>query len=218
MLVAADPHVRPGDLVLRAGRSSKSQIRSPGEISRTPLPPCPTRSIRPVANDPAFLNYVLYGNATSDTALCGSPAEGIRRQFPRALRRFRNPSCAELTFNGGHPLGDFPLATQQLFPLMIYETVGGQSLLRFPGALFQSAQQGYTSPAGIAATGYVGAHSGGDRVQQFDDGNRSSAGCRRWSRSWMPTAWTVCAEFDDRVRAEWCRGRGGSTIRTSRRA
>ena len=27
-----------------------------------------------------------------------------------------------MTFNGGHPIGDFPLVNQQLLPLMIYET------------------------------------------------------------------------------------------------
>ena len=97
---------------------------------------------------------MLYGNATSDTALSGVRQRVFDDNF-LVLSVDSGPVGAELTFNGGHPLGDFPLATQQLFPLMIYETVGGQSLLRFPGALFQSAQQGYTSPAGIAATGYV---------------------------------------------------------------
>ena len=27
-----------------------------------------------------------------------------------------------ITFNGGHPIGDFPLVNQQLLPLMIYES------------------------------------------------------------------------------------------------
>ena len=60
-----------------------------------------------------------------------------------------------MTFNGGHPIGDFPLVTQQLLPVMIYDTVNGQSLLHYPGALFQSSQQNNTSPSGIAPSGYV---------------------------------------------------------------
>ena len=88
------------------------------------------------ANDPAFLNYVLYGNATSDTALSGVRQRVFDDNF-LVLSVDSGPVGAELTFNGGHPLGDFPLATQQLFPLMIYETVGGQSLLRSPAPCFK---------------------------------------------------------------------------------
>ncbi len=124
------------------------------EISRTPLPAVPDTLDPQGPNDPAFLNYVLYGNATTDTALAGVRQRVFDDNF-LVLSLDAGPVGAELTFNGGHPLGDFPLATQQLFSVMINDTVGGQSLIHFPGALFQSPQQGYTSPAGIASTGYV---------------------------------------------------------------
>ena len=124
------------------------------EIGRTPLPAVPDTLDPQGASDPDYLNYVLYGNAVTDTSLAGVRRRVFDDNF-LVLSIDPGPTGAELTFNGGHPLGDFPLVTQQLFPVMIYDTVGGQALMRFPGALFQSPQQGYTSPAGIAATGYV---------------------------------------------------------------
>ena len=51
-----------------------------------------------------------------------------------------------MTFNGGHPIGDFPLVIQQLMPIMIYNQIsawhttggtgGGIPVLRYPGAVF----------------------------------------------------------------------------------
>ena len=51
-----------------------------------------------------------------------------------------------MTFNGGHPIGDFPLVIQQLMPIMIYDQIGswgssgraggGTAVLRYPGAVF----------------------------------------------------------------------------------
>jgi hypothetical protein len=52
------------------------------------------------------------------------------------------PSPAgEVTYNGGHPIGDFPVVIQKLAPLMIYDqlvTSGTASIpvLRYPGAVF----------------------------------------------------------------------------------
>jgi Flp pilus assembly protein TadG len=119
------------------------------ELSRTPLPPAATDS-----QHPYDLNYVLYGDANSDPALAS-----VRRQVfddnLLVLTVDPTPSNGNMTFNGGHPIGDFPLVTQQLLPVMVYDTVNGQSLLHYPGALFQSGQQSNTSPAGIAASGYV---------------------------------------------------------------
>jgi len=124
------------------------------EISRTPLPAVPGPQDPNYPNDPDFLNYVLYGNATNDPALAGVRQRVFDDNF-LVLTVDQTQSGGQLTFNGGHLIGDFPLVTQQLLPVMIYDTVGGQPLLRFPGALFHSSQQGYTSPSGIASSGYV---------------------------------------------------------------
>ncbi len=50
-----------------------------------------------------------------------------------------------ITFNGGHPIGDFPLVNQQLYPIMIYDQLVPQfvsgpppvPVLRYPGAVFK---------------------------------------------------------------------------------
>ena len=119
------------------------------EISRTPLPAAQTSS-----GGTMTLAYVLFGDASADQSL-----QDVRKRVfdDNMLVLTIDPNLAGsgITFNGGHPIGDFPLVTQQLLPVMIYDEVGGQQLLRYPGALFQSAEQGYTSPAGIAASGYV---------------------------------------------------------------
>ncbi len=120
------------------------------EISRTPLPAAQTSSgIATIT-----LTHVLYGDASTDQSL-----QDVRKRVfddnMLVLTIDPNPAGTGITFNGGHPIGDFPLVTQQLLPVMIFDEVGGQKLLRYPGALFQSAQQGYTSPAGITASGYV---------------------------------------------------------------
>jgi hypothetical protein len=119
------------------------------ELSRTPLPAI---SGPQDPNDPAYLNYVLYGNASSDPSL-----SGVRQRVfdDNLLVLAIDAGSDPITFNGGHPIGDFPLVTQLLLPVMVYDTVGGQALLHYPGALFQSGQQGTTSPAGIAPSGYV---------------------------------------------------------------
>jgi hypothetical protein len=41
-----------------------------------------------------------------------------------------------ITFNGGYALADFPLVNQQLVPIMIYDQIDGQRVLRYPGAVF----------------------------------------------------------------------------------
>jgi hypothetical protein len=119
------------------------------ELSRTPLPAVPGPQD---PNDPAYLNYVLYGDAGRDPAMAG-----VRQRVfdDNLLVLAIDPGSDPITFNGGHPIGDFPLVTQLLLPIMVYDTVGGQALLHYPGAMFQGSQQGYTSPAGIAPSGYV---------------------------------------------------------------
>jgi hypothetical protein len=122
------------------------------ELSRTPLPAVPGQGDPLYPNDPAYLNYVLYGNASSDPSLAGVR----QRVFDDNLMVLSiDPGSDPITFNGGHPIGDFPLVTQLLLPIMVYDTVGGQALLHYPGAMFQDGQQGTTSPAGIAPSGYV---------------------------------------------------------------
>ena len=49
------------------------------EISRTPLPAVPDTLDPQGPNDPAFLNYVLYGNATSTVRHRGT--EGVRQGY-----------------------------------------------------------------------------------------------------------------------------------------
>ena len=88
-----------------------------------------------------------------------------------------------MTFNGGHPIGDFPLVNQQLLPLMIYETgltevqvdpIGGiqpihyfpgpnsgiSGYLRYPGAVFMDPNR-TDSTADPSGQRIPGAHSRG---------------------------------------------------------
>ncbi len=124
------------------------------EIGRTPLPAA-TISSGSSSGSAVTLQYVLYGNASADPSLLP-----VRQQvfddnlLVLSIDPVQSGSGA-LTYNGGHPIGDFPLVTQQLLPLMIFDQVNGQQLLRFPGAMFQGSQQSSTSPAGIAYSGYV---------------------------------------------------------------
>jgi hypothetical protein len=127
------------------------------ELSRTPLSAAQI-SGGTSSGSPITLTYALYGDASADPSL-----RAVRQQVfddnllvltidqiqPNSL------NSAGMTFNGGHPIGDFPIVTQQLMPLMVFDQVNGQQLLRFPGAMFQGSQQGSTSPAGIKYSGYV---------------------------------------------------------------
>ena len=85
------------------------------EISRTPLPAAQTST-----GDPMTLTHVLYGDASTDTSL-----QDVRKRVfdERYLVLSIDPiqSGTETTYNGGHPIGDFPVVIQQLLPLMIYE-------------------------------------------------------------------------------------------------
>ncbi len=120
------------------------------EISRTPLPAAMTTS-----GGTMTLNYALYGNAAADPSLTSLRQQVFDDNLLVLSIDSVQSSSGGLTYNGGHLIGDFPVVTQQLMPLMINDQVNGQQLLRFPGAMFQSAQQGSTSPAGIAYSGYV---------------------------------------------------------------
>ncbi len=127
------------------------------ELSRTPLPPSCT------------LHAVLYGwSDGSDDALSATPSGAATLQLYQQARHnvfderylvltIDNPNSpapptggtyAGMTFNGGHPIGDFPLVIQQLMPIMINDQIvpwgasggtsgaGGIAVLRYPGAVF----------------------------------------------------------------------------------
>ena len=90
------------------------------ELSRTPLP----------ANE-------TFSQALADSGVQSKIFD--ERYLVLSIDTGSNP----MTFNGGHPIGDFPLVIQQLLPLMIYETgltevqanpLGGiQPIQYFPG-------------------------------------------------------------------------------------
>ncbi len=106
------------------------------ELSRTPLP----------ADD-------TFTMALADT--------GVQSRIydERYLVLVIDPGSDPVTFNGGHPIGDFPLVNQQLLPLMIYEpygmgvvSQGGTTMtqvcgpcLRYPGAVFKDPNAGTTT-------------------------------------------------------------------------
>ena len=106
------------------------------ELSRTPLP----------ANE-------TFSQALADSGVQSKIFD--ERYLVLSIDTGSNP----MTFNGGHPIGDFPLVIQQLLPLMIYETgltegtvdanrifqpthyypdpdSGTSGYLRYPGAVF----------------------------------------------------------------------------------
>ena len=83
------------------------------ELSRTPLP----------------------AEATFQDAL-QDPLVTARVFDERYLVLTIDPGSNPITFNGGHPLADFPLVNQQLVPVMIYDEIGGVRVLRYPGAVF----------------------------------------------------------------------------------
>ncbi len=140
-----------GQILYRRRESSRPRTSPRREISRTPLPAAQTSS----GSAAITLAYVLYGDATQDASL-----KSMRQRVfddNMLVLTIDNPSqsATGMTYNNGHPIGDFPIVTQQLLPLMIFDTVNGQQLLRFPGALFQSSQQSSTSSGSIASSGYV---------------------------------------------------------------
>ena len=101
------------------------------------------------------LAYALSGDCTQDPSLIP-----VRQQvFDDNLLVLSIDSVQSntggLTYNGGHLIGDFPIVTQQLLPLMVNDQVNGQPLLRFPGAMFQGTSNSSASPAGINYSGYV---------------------------------------------------------------
>ncbi len=83
------------------------------ELSRTPLP----------------------AEATFQEAL-QDPLVTARVFDERYLVLTIDPGSTPITFNGGHPLADFPLVNQQLVPVMIYDEIAGVRVLRYPGAVF----------------------------------------------------------------------------------
>ena len=143
------------------------------ELSRTPLPPS------------CSLHAVLYGwSDGSDDTLAATPSGAATLQLYQNARHnvfderyfvltIDNPASpapptggtyAGMTFNGGHPIGDFPLVIQQLMPIMIYDQIvpwgssggtngtGGIAVLRYPGAVFTDPNPETLNPP---ASGYL---------------------------------------------------------------
>ena len=85
------------------------------EISRTPLPAAQITS-GSLSGGTMTLSYALTGDWTQDPSLTA-----VRQQvfddnlLVLAIDPVQSGSGA-MTFNGGHPIGDFPIVTQQLMP------------------------------------------------------------------------------------------------------
>ena len=151
------------------------------EISRTPLPAALTSS-----GGTMTLSYALTGDWTQDPSL-----KPVRQQVfdDNLLVLAIDPvqsGTGGMTFNGGHPIGDFPIVTQQLMPLMVNDQVNGQPLLRFPGAMFQSSQQGDVA-GGDLLQRLRGANPRRQRRRLPARGKRSSTGCNPSNRFWIRT-------------------------------
>ena len=108
------------------------------EIGRTPLPAAQINS-GSSSGSPITLNYVLYGDATADPSLASVRTQVFDDNM--LVLTIDQSSTGGMTYNGGHPIGDFPLVTQQLMPLMINDEVNGQQLLRFPGRCSRAASR-----------------------------------------------------------------------------
>ena len=168
------------------------------EIAHTPL------AQAAAANPTALytLNNVLYGDAVADPNLASVRTRIFDERYLVLTIDPTQSSATELTYNGGHLIGDFPLVTQLLLPVMIYDQINpvGQTnaqpiqLLRYPGAMFQDSSgyqpmpgmpkpSGYlvripvvsTPPASTAGTGNSSLYPTAKR--------RSPAGYGRWNRS-----------------------------------
>jgi Flp pilus assembly protein TadG len=120
------------------------------EISRTPLPAALTSS-----GGTMTLQYALYGDASADPSLAPVRQQVFDDNLLVLTIDSSQSSTGAITYNGGHPIGDFPMVTQQLMPLMVNDQVNGQPLLRFPGAMFTSTSGTPSSPANITYSGYV---------------------------------------------------------------
>jgi len=98
------------------------------ELSRTPLPADETFAL--ALQDPGVRSRIF-----------------DERYLVLSIDAGSNP----ITFNGGHPIGDFPLVNQQLIPLMIYET--GLTEGNLVGSTFQPTH--YYPDPGSGIGGYL---------------------------------------------------------------
>ena len=147
-----------------------------------------------------------------------------------------------MTFNGGHPIGDFPLVNQQLLPLMIYETGLTEGTVDANG-IFQPIHY-YPDPgSGTGGICVIRGPFSGTRTARFDIDaanqrilgaysrglcsepilrprrRASSIGYRPWNRFSMsdkPDAFAVNRGHS--LRSKRHRGACGSIIRINRRA
>ena len=153
----------------------------------------------PAAATPQYpydLNYVLYGNANNDPALAG-----VRRQVfddnLLVLTIDGNSPNGVMTFNNGHPIGDFPLVTQQLLPVMIYDTVNGQAMLRYPGIV-----------PNRPARQHAGRRHCAERLRGADSAAERFHGRRRWDGVGRQLGASVGTHPRSERRRLLCRQRG----------
>jgi hypothetical protein len=112
------------------------------------------------------LHDVLYGDAVADPNLASVRTRIFDERYLVLTIDPTPASATELTYNRGHPIGDFPLVTQLLLPAMIYDqiaqtTTTGQNnaqptqLLRYPGAMFSDTSGYPTLPGMPTPSGYL---------------------------------------------------------------
>jgi len=107
------------------------------EISQTPLPADTT------------LEEILYGNANTNVSL-----QLVRQRVFDQHYLVLNLDTLHGRSSLQELIGDLPIINQQLYPLMIFDTVGGTRVLRYPGALFQDTDN-TDDPADPPPSGFL---------------------------------------------------------------
>jgi hypothetical protein len=144
------------------------------EIARTPLPPVPNGPFTDPDPNATFLQDVLYGNASSDPNNLTAVRTRIFDDRYLVLSIGQPLAGGEPTYDPpgndptqtGSPIGNFPLITQQLLPVMIndqvvttYDQNGNpkttMQVLRYPGAVFQDNTGYPTLPGMPQPSGYL---------------------------------------------------------------
>ena len=148
------------------------------------------------------LQYALSGDWTQDPSLTAVRQQVFDDNLLVLTIDSVQSSTGGMTFNGGHSIGDFPIVTQQLMPLMINDQVNGQQLLRFPGAMFQSAIRFHVAGrdrlqrlrGADSRRQRADASGGGANDHQLAAPPRADPGYERGGR--------VCPECDHRLRSQ----------------
>jgi hypothetical protein len=129
------------------------------EIAHTPLAQAAAGSTATLYT----LNNVLYGDAVADPNLASVRTRIFDERYLVLTIDAVSAYPPNVTYNGGHLIGDFPLVTQLLLPVMIYDQISsvGQTnaqpiqLLRYPGAIFQDSSGFQPMPGMPAPSGYL---------------------------------------------------------------